>query len=90
MVRFSFDDITFSSETSTLALLLGTLSFVFVKLVKIDFLMCRYRKVVGDTCEGGMEDQFSSETVSCPIPCKYYFVATAGYFVNVSHEHKRK
>ncbi|KAJ7384236.1 Sortilin- receptor [Desmophyllum pertusum] len=26
-----------------------------------------YRKVVGDTCQGGMEDQFAAETVSCPI-----------------------
>ena len=27
----------------------------------------RYRKVSGDTCHGGMEDQFAAVMASCPI-----------------------
>lgn len=32
--------------------------------------VARYRKVVGDTCQGGLENQFAAEMVPCPIPCK--------------------
>lgn len=34
------------------------------------FVVCRYRKVTGDTCQGGMEDQFAADMASCPIHCK--------------------
>ena len=33
----------------------------------------RYRKVVGDSCQGGAEDQFKVEMVSCPIKRKLTF-----------------
>ena len=32
--------------------------------------VARYRKVVGDTCQGGLENQFVSEMVPCPIARK--------------------
>ena len=39
------------------------------RLIFFYFVDCRYRKVVGDTCSGGMEDQLSAEMASCPILC---------------------
>ena len=32
--------------------------------------VARYRKVPGDTCQGGLENHFVAEMVPCPIPCK--------------------
>ena len=34
----------------------------------------RYRKVAGDTCQGGEEDKFGVEMVSCPIKRKLSFI----------------
>ena len=31
------------------------------------FVSFRYRKVTGDTCQGGDEDLYEADMVSCPI-----------------------
>ena len=34
---------------------------------KFSLCICRYRRVPGDTCQGGMEDRYAAEVASCPI-----------------------
>ena len=42
-------------------------SFSKIVIIFLNFGFVRYRKVTGDTCRGGVEDQYAAEMVSCPI-----------------------